>query len=405
MAAASTPRNWAPIRFHPRGRAEIPDAIRERCERVYALQADDTARFASVAADLRDRLDPTTRTVTAMTCDERFVILFENWAAGCDQAGIDCRTSTVVFPTDRATASRVEELGFVAHFDDESELLRGMTPSRQYGDRSWADYMYHQNWVIEQMLDLTPDIDLLFQDVDVVWRHDPRPALRATAEADADIQAMYDGPNPRFQPLYANSGFMYFRNNERVRSFWSEVIAKHELVGYYSSQQAPLNVMLAAHAQRGLGVRILDEDRFANGHLYCGGRTSPDDPWVVHHSWTRDLAQKLARYDQHGHWYLDHEALRAASEREPDPASHPPRPAPPTRPSPSTPASDDDATRALLELLGRVRRERDAHARSLEEMRNSRSWRMTAPLRRIKDAWLQRRRRPRRDRSADPVEA
>ncbi len=116
----------------------------------------------------------------------------------------------------------------------------------------------------------------------MVWRRDPVPALSEAAAAGADIQAMYHGPNGRFEPMYANSGFMYFQNSVSVRDFWEEVCSRHDMVGYFRSQQEPLNVLLAAHAQRSLHVVVLDEERFANGHLYCGGRTPPADPWVVH---------------------------------------------------------------------------------------------------------------------------
>jgi hypothetical protein len=291
------------VRFPPTGRAEIPDAIRERCNRVYALQAADRERLRATVPELIRRLDLTTGVLTAMTCDHRFALLLENWAASCDRAGIDCRESTVVFPTDPRAHAHVETLGFVSYFDAESRCLSAMTDSAIYGDHAWTAHMFHQNWVIANLLELPADV--LFQDVDLIWRKDPRPFLVEQANAGADIQAMYDGPNSRFQPLYANSGFMYLRNSNRVRSFWAEVYARHEMVAYYHSQQQPLNVLLATYAHRGLDVRILDEERFANGHRYCGGRTPPPDPWVVHNSWTADLAEKRRRYEANDLWFLD----------------------------------------------------------------------------------------------------
>ena len=290
------------VRFHSVHSVEIPEALRLHCQRVDALQADDHARFLAAAPALLQRLDVSRGVLTAMTCDDRFSTLFANWAAACDRYGIDVRPTTLVFPTDEQARERIESLGFVAYFDGESQLLREMQPSNKYGDTLWTQYMFHQNWVIAQMLAV--GVDVLFQDVDVVWRRDPVPALQAQAAHGAHVQAMYDGPNKRFQPLHANSGFMYFRNTPEVREFWAEVCATNELVGYYRSQQEPLNVLLAASARRGLDVRVLDEDRFTNGHRYCGGRTPPDDPWVVHVSWTEDFAMKLERYQAYDLWFL-----------------------------------------------------------------------------------------------------
>lgn len=357
--------------------------MHERCERIYELQADDTGRFDVAAGDLVARLDGSVGSITAMTCDHRFVPLFENWVEGCDRAGLKVRDSTMVFPIDREAFDRIETLGFVAHFDDESELLGGMRESVSYGDLAWVDYMYHQNWVIERLLSLDGSADLLFQDVDVVWRRDPRPALREQAERGADIQAMYDGPNPRFQPIYANGGFVYFRNAEPVRAFWADVYDRHEMVGYYRSQQEPLNVMLAVYATRGLEVQVLDEERFANGHLYCGGRTPPPDPWVVHHSWTGTLADKLDRYVESELWYLGDDVLEEMRAQELAPADPSPAPTAPVAAPPATAATPAEA--ALLELLVYTRRERDRLQEALDAMRRSTSWRVTAPVRRLKD--------------------
>jgi hypothetical protein len=295
-------KRFASIQFHSRHRAEISDAERVLSHRVYEEQTEDDHRWAIAMPGLLARLDLTAGAVVGMTCNDQFSVLLENWAASCSQSEIDCSSSTIVFATDIETHGRAEALGLVSYFDANSSFLQNVRRSGQYGDAAWTEYMFHQNWVIKNLLQAP--VDVLFQDVDLVWRRDPRPHLIEQAREGADVQAMYDGPNTRFQPLYANSGFMYFRNSPQVRAFWAEVYARHEMVAYYRSQQEPLNILLAAHAHRGLDVRILEEERFANGHLYCGGRTAPTDPWVMHNSWTKDLAEKLRRYEENELWFL-----------------------------------------------------------------------------------------------------
>jgi hypothetical protein len=294
-------RQWAVVRYPSRERPAISGALRDQARWVYERQAEDDGRFAAARAAVRDALQPDGALV-GMTCDRRFVVLFENWAASCDEAGIDRRSSTLVFPTDAVADERARALGFMTYFDPASELLADVGASAAYGDPEWTKHMFHQNWVIRQLL--TFNAHVLFQDVDVVWRRDPVPWLAAKAESGTDISIMYDGPNDRFQPIYGNSGFMFFRNHDRVRRFWGEVFASHEMVGYYQSQQEPLNVLLGVHVHRGLDVLVLDEERFANGHLYCGGRTPPPDPWVMHNSWTATLEDKLERYATNGLWFL-----------------------------------------------------------------------------------------------------
>lgn len=295
-------RRWAPIVFPARGRPKVPGHLRDRVATIYRAQAQDGRRFDAARSGLLARLDLTDTALTVMTCDAQFSSLLENWVAGCDAHGIECRRATLIFATDAQAHVRAEAMGLVSYHDAESSILGDMNPSTAYGDVQWVDYMYHQNWVIKKCVELS--VDVLFQDVDLVWRHDPVPWLRRQAARGADVQAMYDGPNFRFQPLYANTGFMYLAATARVRAFWADVYGRHDMVGYFRSQQEPLNVVLAAHAHRGLQVQILDEARFANGHLYCGGRSIPPDPWVVHHSWTGTFQDKLDRYRVNDHWFL-----------------------------------------------------------------------------------------------------
>ena len=368
MNRAGTARQWAPIRFPRRERLELSTRVVETARRVSELQLDDTTRFDRNRETLLRQLDASAGVLIVMTCDERFVPLFENWVASCDQSGVEIRQRTLLFPTDLASKEHAEDLGIVTYFDKESALLREMTGSHRYSDFEWTMYMHHQNWVIQQVLQF--DVDILFQDVDVVWRHDPTPYLATHAAGGVHIQAMYDGPNPRFQPHYANSGFLYFRADPTTRQFWAEVYRHGEMVSYYQSQQEPFNVLLAAHAQRSVEVVVLDDDRFANGHRYCGNRSTPSDPWVVHHSWTVDLAEKLDRYEGNGHWFLGTEAFAAAQ---------------PTQSPPSETSTDQSPQASLADLLMAVRRDRDAIEHRLETMRSSSSWRLTAPFRAAKD--------------------
>ncbi len=145
MNGTSAERPWADIRFRPSPAAEIPEWVRARCQHLAELLADDHTRFVANAATVLHRLDRSDGRLTAMTCDDRFSVLFANWAAACDRHGIEVRATTLVFPTDERARDRVESLGFVSYFDEQSQFLREMRPSGEYGDLSWQGYMHHQN--------------------------------------------------------------------------------------------------------------------------------------------------------------------------------------------------------------------------------------------------------------------
>jgi hypothetical protein len=114
------------------------------------------------------------------------------------------------------------------------------------------------------------------------------------------------------------------------------------------------------------------------------------------------LADKLGRYIDSGLWFLD-DAAAAAVRRDPrgsapDPPDVTANEVPPvsTRQPGQSPPLDvadaaDEAAAALLELLDRVRSDRDALAARVDAMQRSTSWRLTAPLRSMGDAWVRRR--------------
>jgi hypothetical protein len=111
----------------------------------------------------------------------------------------------------------------------------------------------------------------------------------------------------------------------------------------------------------------------------------------VHHSWTANLAEKLERYVENGHWYLSDDALGSfgpslQSKRSPArlAATHPGADEPD--------ASNGRPAATPLELLDRVRRDRDALAIRIEAIQGSTSWRVTAPLR-VAKHWVSGRRR------------
>ena len=69
---------------------------------------------------------------------------------------------------------------------------------------------------------------MLCQDVDLVWRLDPRPFFPAARRQDVDTYWMYDGGSFYQQPLYANGGFFVVRSNERTRRLLYEISAASE---------------------------------------------------------------------------------------------------------------------------------------------------------------------------------
>ena len=193
--------------------------------------------------------------VLVMTANAGYNDMFTNWVRSCDRAGISVRDWSLFFAADDAAAKNAENLGFRVFTDVRSY---GEMPTKAVGSFGDADFrllMFQKTAVVHDVVEL--GFDILFQDVDVVWRKDPRDLL-LTGEPDRwDLRFMYDGDNP-------------------------------------------------IHGQSDLAIDILPEEQFANGHLFSIDEPShlPDDPYVIHCSWTSNIVHKIQKYRREGLWYL-----------------------------------------------------------------------------------------------------
>ncbi len=243
-------------------------------------------------------------TVLAMTLNSGFVELFLNWVESCDRHNIDVRSWALIAALDTDTAKMCEQLGFSVFCPGSEYGNHSTDPVNEYGDAEFKDMMFPKNAIVQDLLSL--GFDVLFQDVDLVWLKDPTELLLSPARSMLDAQFMYDGPNNMFAPLYANSGFFYLRNTSHCRKFWQLVHENFDKVYPYSSQQRVVNMVLVHRYFRGLKLDVLAETDFANGHLFTCDDVSglPPDPYVIHCSWTSNLAHKMQKYHLANLWYL-----------------------------------------------------------------------------------------------------
>lgn len=267
------------------------------------LRADFDARRDDRLAELRSSLEQLTvdGPLLVMLTNHGFSELLANWARSCDRIGIEVRSWSLVLATDTEASARSREEGFVTYLDTLSYGEHREEAVEAYGDGYYRRLMFPKTAIVHDILAL--DRDVLFQDVDVVWRKDPREYLLASPNPRSEARFMYDGPNPRHGPLHANTGFFLLANTPRTRALWDRALASFPQMHACGSQQQVVNSLLA---DADVNVEILPEEHFANGHLFTEGTPSglPDDPYVIHCSWTGDLAQKMRAYRREGLWYL-----------------------------------------------------------------------------------------------------
>jgi len=282
-----------------------------------APQQRETAQhfFDAFETGRQDRLDRIRRACRELDGGPVVVSMFnwgyrqllENWAASCDRHNIACREFTLLFPTDARADEFARNLGFRTIF---SERIYGEIPveaSGEFGDQIFRRILFAKLAMTKDMLDL--GVDILRQDIDMVWSRDPRPDLvRRAGKANLDMLFMFDGPNRLHAPLHYNSGFVFIRSNPYSRHAWDVVFSNYLKVLRGGGEQWLINFVMNALHERGLRTGRLPEDIYVNGHVISRFLNDnvplPDNPAVVHVSWTSDITVKLEHMKRFGFWYL-----------------------------------------------------------------------------------------------------
>lgn len=242
--------------------------------------------------------------VLVMMVNLGFTEIFHNWVRSCDEYGIDPRPWALIFALDAESADFVEQLGFSVYSDQISYGVQPKEAAQVFGDKSFVRLMFAKTAIVQDVLSL--GYHVLFQDADMVWKRDPFEYLCHPSRERFDAQFMYDGPNPWYEPLHANSGFFFLRNTHESTMFWTMVFHSYDKMLHYGQQQKVVNIVLLSRYFRGLKLDMLPEEGFANGHLFCEDEPSKlsQDPYVIHCSWTKNKEHKIKKYQKADLWYL-----------------------------------------------------------------------------------------------------
>lgn len=275
-------------------------AERDEAERFHLAYREQRSRRLGELRAILDRQKASGHAI-AMICCQRYLPLFEVWLRSCEQAAIEVRQRCVVFAMDEATAEAVAGAGVEVVLLDPAAYPRG-AETRGFADQGFRRVVLYKNAVIHDLLSL--GVDVLFQDVDLIWLRDPTARLEGARDA-YDLQAMHDGLNPIHAPYFVNSGFMYVSSNERTLALFESALRNTVLILMSGSHQKPLNRIIGLFVQHNLlELELLPEREFPNGHLFDlehGVRAAAADwrrqAYALHYSWTGDLAVKLRKLE------------------------------------------------------------------------------------------------------------
>ena len=109
-----------------------------------------------------------------------------------------------------------------------------------FADKRFGRTMFYKNAIVRDLLEV--GVNVLFQDVDLIWLRDPFDYFYLNN--NADITFMYDGANPIHQPLYANSGFFFAHANDACKALFDTALGNTASIFRSGSHQKPLNRIL-----------------------------------------------------------------------------------------------------------------------------------------------------------------
>ena len=264
--------------------------------------------------------------VVAMAINEGEIDLFLNFACSCRLHNIST-SNVLVFAGSREIVTMIESTGAMGLYHEGYSAV-SKKPSTDYLDRPFVDMMWYKAFSIYLVLHMK--VNVLFQDVDLVWFRDPFPVFhdwhgKASGDGRGPVVPMSPPDKPieaffsddaqrslRYSPFYANSGFYYLRSSPRTEYFAWSIMTIYDAVQALGSHQNVLTTRLveglALAAERTV---ILPLNAFPGGvhyhhdHAYMRRlERKQEHPYVFHMCWTQGKPDKLVYLRKAHMWYL-----------------------------------------------------------------------------------------------------
>jgi len=261
-----------------------------------------------------DRLNPPEGTVILTLLNTGYLFLFVNFVCGCEARGINIRDSLLLVTVNMEGYYLARKMGF-AVMNTQYIKDSGGYDIDPNAPESFSGGHYF--WLAGMMNVFAADVlsfgyNVLLQDADVTWRHDPRPYLNRPEAAEFDVQAMKDGatarPGTRYDRAY-NGGFLWYRNNCRVKKYMETLRSLVNWILWVRTDQQVVNRLLTDSHFKGLKIHQLDEDLFVNGNRWDPWKMKPNrklplEGLVWHASWTHNHFLKMTKFLVVGEWHI-----------------------------------------------------------------------------------------------------
>ena len=144
------------------------------------------------------------KVAVVMVCNKGQAHLFHNFVCNARAKGIDL-SRIIMFATDEYTLNLAKELEIPVFYDHKIFGDMPEMAANRYGDRIFSMMMMAKVYCVHLVINL--GYDVLFQDVDVVWKKNPLEYLVSEESNEWDMIFQDDGSRqPRYSPYSPNTG-------------------------------------------------------------------------------------------------------------------------------------------------------------------------------------------------------
>jgi len=144
------------------------------------------------------------KVMVVLVCNKGQSHLFHNFVCNARAKGIDLNR-IIMFATDEYTYRLAKQLEIPAFYEKDMFGDMPEQAARVYGDMIFRKMMMAKVYCVQLVMDL--GYDVLFQDVDVVWRQNPLEYLESEESQEWDMIFQDDGSRQiRYQPYSPNTG-------------------------------------------------------------------------------------------------------------------------------------------------------------------------------------------------------
>jgi len=267
-------------------------------EQQLAFNALRAQRHAIIGPTVRKLAAGNANTVILLVVNSGQMPMFNNFLCSCEERELSLfKRTAFVFALDTDAKQLLDKNGVNSYHLDGINLKEA---AYLFSNPQFKAAVFWKGAVTYDVLLL--GVNVLFQDVDIVWRQSPMPYFLDPSRRHIDVFFMKDGNNAQQQPLFANSGCHFSRNNERTQLLWKDIYLNAHQARNDQSIVSPL--LIHHYFVNSLRVYILPPI-FTNGNYFGiqGPTRVPENAIVLHASWTNNITDKVNKWKHINEWY------------------------------------------------------------------------------------------------------